>query len=243
MDKNFRDKAYASYVSSFKTSQESIDDLKMKKLHEEYKYRLLPLVETLAKSSPILELGCGPGYLLKYLMKQGFNDVTGIDISKEQLEIAHKMGLKVIHGDALEFLSEENSCYKAIIAIDFVEHFDKNEIFDLFHRISSALIKDGILIIQTPNGQGLFPGQVIYGDLTHLTILGEDSLRHLLQYHGFGNIQFYETSPIPNDIEGKFRFVAWQIIRAIIRLCRQIEAKNTSKIWTENMICASKKIK
>lgn len=35
------------------------------------------------RTSPVLDLGCGPGYLLKMLEDQGYTDVTGVDLSAE----------------------------------------------------------------------------------------------------------------------------------------------------------------
>jgi hypothetical protein len=46
----------------------------------------------------------------------------------------------------------------------------REELMRLLRRMRSALRVDRILILQTPNGQGLFPGRVICRDLTHLTI-------------------------------------------------------------------------
>jgi len=240
---DFRDRAYDSYVSSFKRSQLKEDESKTDRRKQEYDYRYMPFIREFEHSTPILELGCGPGLLLQHMREKGFTNITGIDISKEQVDIAQKKGLNVLNENALKFLKDNYSLYKVILAIDFIEHFSKDELFSLFSGINRSLEPHGVLIIQTPNGQGLFPGQVIYGDLTHMTIFAEDSLKYILQYHGFNDIKFYETAPIPNNLEGKMRLGLWKIIRSIVRIIRQIEAKNTSKIWTDNMVCVSKKIR
>ena len=120
---------------------------------------------------------------------------------------------------------------------DFVEHFTKQELLKLFPLIFRSLRKGGLFLVQTPNGEGLYPGQVIYGDLTHLTIFAQDSLEHILTLAGFRNMNFAETGPVPDTWEGKLRTFLWSIIRGVIRIIRQIEAKNSSRLWTESFIC------
>jgi hypothetical protein len=73
---------------------------------------------------------------------------------------------------------------------DFVEHFHKDELLRLLPLINRALQADGILLLQTPNGERLFSQQVIHADLTHLTIFSPDSLRQLLALTGFDEIRF-----------------------------------------------------
>ena len=242
MDSGFREELYRRYVSSFKTFQIVRDERNAKELQIAHQYRYLPHLMRLAREVSILELGCGPGYLLESLRNWGFENVEGIDISEEQIKIAASRNLRAHLSDAFEYLDSKKEQYDVIIAVDFIEHFAKEELCTLIPKIYQALKHEGVLIIQTPNGQALFPGQVIYGDLTHMTILSEDSLRQLLGLYEFREIHFYETGPIPYDLSGKIRLALWNLLRNTIRLVRQIEAKNCSKLWTENLICVCKKL-
>lgn len=238
---DFRRTLYRQYVSTLKRGQLSRDPDRVARFFGTYRHRFLPLLGEAGRGEPILELGCGPGYLLEFLRDQGFTNARGIDISAEQIKLATAEGLKAEVADVFDFLRRKRNAYQVIFAIDFLEHFTKQELLRLFPLIHRALRKGGLLIIQTPNGQGLFPGQVIHGDLTHCTILAEDSLRQLLLLHGFGDIQFRETRPLPESFGGRLNLVLWKIIRAAVRIVRQIEANNASKIWTENMIAWGKK--
>lgn len=241
MVQDFRKELYRRYVTSLKTSQIIRDERKVKELWIAYQYRYLPHLTELSHETPILELGCGPGYFLEFLQNRNFQNAEGIDISEEQVKITASRGLRAYLSDAFEYLDSKKEWYGAITAIDFIEHFTKEELLALFPKIHQALKPGGLLIIQTPNGQGLFPGQVIYGDLTHITIFSEDSLRQLLRLYGFCEIRFYETAPVPYGLDGKIRSASWKLVKHIIRLVRQIEAKNLSKLWTENLICVCKK--
>ena len=239
--KDFRKVLYARYVSTLKSEQLHRDERRVNEFFRSYRHRFLPLLNDVPAEDPILELGCGPGYLMEFLRREGFKNIEGIDISQEQVRIAKTQGLKAAVADAFKFLSRKRQSYSVIISIDFIEHFSKEELLKLLPLVNKALKKNGVFIVQTPNGQGLFPGQVIFGDLTHLTIFAEDSLRQILELSGFTNVQFKETVPIPDTLDGKVNFVLWKSIRAVIRLVRQIEAKNSSRLWTENMIAWGKK--
>ena len=81
--------------------------------------------------------------------------------------------------------------------------------------LHAALRPGGRLLVQTANGAGLFPAQVIYGDLTHMTIFTPQSLDQLLRASGFVDLAFYETGPIPIRVRGKIDVALWTIIKAL----------------------------
>lgn len=236
---DIRSRLYRHYVSRFKTDELHRDERWLESYWSWCDHKYLPFLRTVPKDQPLLELGCGPGYILEFLKSRNYSGAEGIDISREQVKLARARGNRASVADAFKFLRGAKNRYAAIIAIDFVEHFTKQELLRLFPLIFESLQRGGLLLIQTPNGQGLFPGQVIYGDLTHLTIFAQDSLRHILSLAGFQNIRFAETGPAPDTFEGKLRTFLWKVIRAGIRIVRQIEAKNSSKLWTESFICAA----
>ena len=41
----------------------------------------------LPKDSKILDLGCGPGYFLDTMKEQGYNDLTGVTLSPEDITL------------------------------------------------------------------------------------------------------------------------------------------------------------
>lgn len=173
---DFRNELYRRYITAFKTAQPQIDDRALQPYWAWCEHTYLPLLHGLDPNDPILELECGPGYMMHFLKRHGFSKVEGIDVSQEQIRIATSQGLNAKVADAFEYLQSSERTYNAIIAIDFLEHFTKEELIRLFPSIQKALKEGGMLIIQTLNGQGIFPHQVIYGDLTHLTVFTPVSL-------------------------------------------------------------------
>jgi 2-polyprenyl-3-methyl-5-hydroxy-6-metoxy-1,4-benzoquinol methylase len=198
-----------------------------------------PIVEELPRDARILELGCGPGDMLAFMRQRGFSDVRGIDLSAEQVAIARGRGLDAEVADVFEYLDgdRERGRYHAILAVDILEHFTKDELMRLAPAIRDALAPGGWLLAQTPNGEGLFPNQVIYGDLTHLTIFTPDSLRQLLRLFGFDDFRFYETGPVARGLRGRIRALAWRCIKTALNLVRRIQAGKSQAVWTETLIC------
>lgn len=238
---DFRKELYNRYVSTFKgeSFEENMDALRSHWAWCEHKY--LPILNQLRRDDSILELGCGAGYMMEFLRKRGFSKVQGIDISEEQVSLARKRGLDANVEDALLFLESKSESYDAIIALDFIEHFSRDELMRLLPLISRALKTNGMLILQTPNGQGLFPRQVIFGDLTHLTVFTPESLGHLLKLFNFDCVEFSETGPTPGKLTGKIRAGLWGLLKLMANIVRRIETGKSQQIWTENMICCCRK--
>ena len=198
-------------------------------------------IRHLRPDDAILDVGCGSGLLLAYLARKGFRCAEGVDVSEEQIELAKARSLRVRCGDVFGFLEGRAEAFKAIIALDFVEHFTKEEALSLFALLFRTLKADGILLIQTPNGQGLFAGQVIYGDLTHCTIFTPESLSQVLRLAGFDQILFDETGPVPRSLTGALRLLLWNGIKRAASFIRLVEAGKRQNIWTENVICVCRK--
>jgi 2-polyprenyl-3-methyl-5-hydroxy-6-metoxy-1,4-benzoquinol methylase len=236
---DFRSELYDCYVSTFKRHTQFLEDVRGHWLYFEHKY--LPLLSSLSKDAAILDIGCGSGLFAAFLVQQGFTQVIGIDISVEQIALAQQRGVQAEVADALPYLAQHTAFYDAIVALDFVEHFTRPELLLLMDALHHALKPGGLLLIQTPNGQGLFPHQIIYGDLTHMTIFNPGSLQQLLELCTFTNIRFAETGPIRHGKKNQLRWFLWQVIKRGANFVRWVETKKQQTIWTENMICLCEK--
>jgi SAM-dependent methyltransferase len=225
----FRDQLYGQYVSTFKGAAHAADDW--------WTYRYLPLLADLPRDAAVLELGCGGGELLAFLGRHGFGNAHGVDISAEQVDLARRRGVSAKVQDVFAALAEQQAAWDALIAVDVLEHFARDELVGLAPLLYGALRPGGRLLVQTANGAGLFPRQVIYGDLTHLTIFTPESLAQLLRPCGFRPLRFFETGPIPLRLRGRVNVVAWRAITLVANAIRQIETGKRQAIWTENFIC------
>jgi SAM-dependent methyltransferase len=232
--RDFRSLLYGRYVSAFKSGRGEAP-------YAWWDHKLLPLLADLDRAAPLGELGCGDGQLLAYLERRGFSHAQGIDISAEQVALARQRGVHAEVADVFEWLPRHPDAFAALVAVDVFEHFSRDELLRLVPLLYAALEPGGRLLVQTANGAGLFPRQVIYGDLTHLTVLTPESLGQLLRPFGFVDLRFYETGPVPIRLRGKVDLALWQLIKLLANTVRQIESGKRQAIWTENMICLARK--
>ena len=236
--KDIRKPLYEKYYSAFKMGEprEKFGFLHLKLWYNE---KYLPLFKGRKRNEAILDLGCGQGFMLRYLQSAGFTNLSGVDISEEQVKIAKERGFNVFHADVMSFLKEHVDEYEIIVAIDIIEHFKKEELYELLLLIQQALKPGGLFIIQTPNGDGLMPNYVIYGDLTHFTILSPLSLKNILTVTNFDNVKIKELGP------GLFihfpLFLIWQVIRLFAMIIKFAEIGRIQKCWSESMICSCQK--
>lgn len=238
---NYRNIFYEKYHSEFNVFLSSNDVNVIKSLFAHYDRKILPFLKNFPFDSKIIELGCGPGYLLDYLSLHSYKNTFGIDISKEQIELANSKGHRVKLIDVFEFFDGTSEKYDIVFAFDFFEHFTKDELIQLTTVIFNSLNPAGLLLIRTPNGQGFFPGQIIYGDLTHQTIFNPNSLKQLLIFAGFKDFIFLENSPVPKNIIGLSRLFLWKIIRTGLNIFKLIESGSRQEIWTQDFYCVAKK--
>lgn len=189
------------------------------------------------RDGPVLELGAGDGSMLAYLQSVGFRDIAGIDISEEQAAVARSLGRQVRVQDVFEALSVPVDTLSGMVALDFLEHFTKAEIGELLRLAALALQPGGFILIRTPNGQGIFSGQIVYGDITHTTIFTPRSLRQALDLAGFTDVRFKETTFVRRGLRGRVRGVLWSIIRANANAIRRVQAGKGQDIWSENFLC------
>jgi SAM-dependent methyltransferase len=231
--RDVRAELYRRYVSTFKGEP----DLSGRGAEAWWDRKYLPLLAGLDRTAPVLELGCGSGALLAYLQRRGFSRAFGIDVSAEQVALAERRGVHVEQAEALDYFGRCDAALGAIIAVDVLEHLTRDELVRLAPRLFAALVPGGRLLVQTANGAGLLPGQVIYGDLTHQTIFTPESLGQLLRGAGFAHLSFYETGPIPIRLRGRVATLLWRAITLVANTVRSIESGKRQAIWTDNFIC------
>ena len=104
------------------------------------------------KDARILDLGCGHGTMLHTLKTLGYRNLQGVDCSEEQIEQARKVHPHVVQADALDYLKAHPGEFDVVIAVDLVEHFNRDEALLLLELCHHALAPGGRVLLQLPNG-------------------------------------------------------------------------------------------
>ncbi len=101
----------------------------------------------------VLDIGCGPGFDMKYLSQK--YSVTGLDISSKFIDIARyeNPGSDIYLGDIVSF-DIGTSKYKGIWARDSIHHISDKDLDSVFQKIADALVDEGIFYILVREGEG-----------------------------------------------------------------------------------------
>lgn len=195
------------------------------------------------KDITIVDLGCGHGTYVYFLKQHGYEDVRGVDISIEQVEYAHELGLEtVIHSDLLNFLEGcDDASIDVILMIDILEHMDRESVFSILNRVHRVLRQGGICIGHVPNAAGIFGIQVRYNDITHELAFTDRSIKQIFNTLGFQHVQAYEESPLIYNLKSLFRWIIWATGTLPYRLLKLAESGSYHIILSSNLIFKARK--
>ncbi|MCK6478931.1 MAG: class I SAM-dependent methyltransferase [Planctomycetaceae bacterium] len=191
------------------------------------------------RPSRVLEIGCGAGAFLWWARSRGIGEVAGVDLSGEMVAQARSLGLPAELGDARSSLAERRGL-DWIVAFDLVEHFRRDEVFEVLELCRGALREGGRILLSTPNAAAWRPGPVAAGDLTHETIFTPSTIRLALELAGFRDVRVAEVPPPVHGPLSLARRVLWAAVRRIPWLIDRIETGGDGGgIYTRVMFVAA----
>jgi len=138
----------------------------------------------------ILDFGCGWGHQLLALWCAGYRNVTGVELDREQAEVARDLAggrVRVLCVDGITFLGERRNQYDLITLNDVIEHFPPDRTVPVLECVCGALRPGGRVVVRTPNMSSLLAAFSRYLDATHLAGFTEFSLAQCLDLAGFEN--------------------------------------------------------
>lgn len=206
-----------------------------------FQKEILPLIPK-DKNIKILDLGCGIGSLLKVLKEAGYQNLTGIDISKQQVEMAHQMGIsEVKEANIIDYLKSKTTHFDLILGMDIIEHFPKKDLLDLLLLIKKALKKNGSVIFRTPNADAPFSSTFLYGDFTHENQLNFHSANQLMNSCGFSNIRVLDSFVYtPNPLKEILRKIIWFFLKIHFKLTLFASGRSAQNVlFTPNLIISA----
>lgn len=152
----------------------------------------------------VLDLGCRFGALTRAYVEG--NDVVGIDIDREALDEAAKLGIETLWADVAEPLPLPDERFDAVVAGELLEHLPTPE--STMAEVLRVLRPGGLLIGSVPNAYRLKNRlKFLFGrppevDPTHLHVFSPTDVGRLLD--GF--------------VEPELRYVAGRLTRLHPRL-------------------------
>jgi SAM-dependent methyltransferase len=190
----------------------------------------------------VVDIGCGQGELVRLLLADGY-DAEGIDVSPEQVAIAHAVGLdRVREGDYRGILQARVGQLAAVTATDLLEHLTKDEVLDTLDRVAAALAPGGVLIARVPNAVSPFGGHIRYGDFTHESWYTASSIRQLAAAASFESVTVRPCSPIAHGLVSAARVAVWTLVSASCKIALAAETGvHRGHIVTQNLTFIARK--
>lgn len=134
----------------------------------------------------ILEIGCGCGSFLLACGELGYTNVRGIDISEEQVDLCHSLGIaNALQADGVEYLATTGETFACVVMIDVLEHLKKERAFQLLDRTIEHLEPEGRVVLRVPNMSNPLNLRTRYVDTTHEIGFSRESLDQVLRVTGF----------------------------------------------------------
>jgi ubiquinone/menaquinone biosynthesis C-methylase UbiE len=107
----------------------------------------------------LLDVGCGTGWLASRLARAGW-DVTGVDVSEDQLRLARDRGVRVVRADAAELPFGDGSFYAAVSTWT---HTDADDFPGLLREVVRVVVPGGAFCYVGVHPCFVGPHAFVYG--------------------------------------------------------------------------------
>jgi 2-polyprenyl-3-methyl-5-hydroxy-6-metoxy-1,4-benzoquinol methylase len=232
---SLRDRLYQAYASQHAGCGEAGATILI------YRRDIRPLLPQ-PYAGPVIDIGCGQGKLVRLLLANGY-DAYGIDVSPEQVQLAHASGLDRIRlGDYCDALAERRGRLAAVTATDLLEHLTKDEVLNTFDRVVQGLAPGGVFVARVPNAVSPLGGHIRYGDFTHESSYTERSVRQLAAAAGFRSVVVHACPPVAHGFLSAARVTAWKPISGLFKIALAAETGQLrGHIVTQNLTFVARK--
>jgi SAM-dependent methyltransferase len=144
------------------------------------------LIKEAFNPTRVLDVGCGPGFLMQFLHELGI-DVRGVDFSRPGIELAPRVVKDLIRIGPTDPLDEPDGSFDLVICREVVEHLTvlqaRRTVAELC-RVSSRFVY--VTTRFHPNPRNLLDVATDFQtDPTHITLMSKDLLRTLFVLEGY----------------------------------------------------------
>lgn len=206
------------YYSTFRAIEDNYFSKQLGDTVIQFVKRHIPL------TGNILDYGCGPGFLIEKLLKDG-HACWGLDSVESNVKIIeskfsgnpHFKG--ALHADTLPTPVPEGM-FDTVFLIETIEHVLPDELPLLLKELNRIIRPGGKLIITTPNNENLDASKVICPNcgsifhlMQHVSSWTTQSLSHRMSEMGFKKIICTATTFRPRSLWGYYKQLTDMITR------------------------------
>jgi ubiquinone/menaquinone biosynthesis C-methylase UbiE len=168
---------------------------------------LAEVADAARSQRPIVDLGCGPGYVAAYLEAVHRRTAIGIDLAPLMLAAARRRepDLAVAVGDIRALPLRDASCSGAV-AFYSLQHLPRADLPMALIEIGRVLIAGAVLAIAAHLGEGELGSPTDWMghhvESMAVTLLGLDELQNALSTAGFTVMAIRRREPLPHEYQG-----------------------------------------
>ena len=153
----------------------------------------------------VLDLGCGPGHVGRYLSDKGMS-IVGLDISEAMLKIARDLnpGIEFERGDMRKTGFADRS-FAGVVAFYSIIHFAPGDLPTVFAEVRRILIPGGVLALAFHVGSHVLHVDELFGIKTSLdfSFFEPAQVQEALSAAGFVSITSAQRPPYPPPVEAQ----------------------------------------
>lgn len=162
------------------------------------KLLLQEFVQENMNKGTMLDVGCGPGQITRFLRDAGQQELLGIDISTEMVRQAHRLNpdITFLTGDILALATPDCSI-RAVTAMYAIVHFQYQQVEQAFREIYRILHEDGQFLCAFHIGKESIVAQNFLNSSTSLEFFffEPEKIQAILANIGFKLIEAIERMP------------------------------------------------
>ncbi len=136
----------------------------------------------------VLEVGCGTGIFLAYLLHKGVGRVCGIDQDANvRGHMPDDIATHFVQQDVWSYLESQDGGerFDRIVMLDVLEHFSVYQAVGLLRGMKSILAPVGQVIVRVPNPSSPWGLRYQYHDLTHKAAYSPGALNQIALAAGY----------------------------------------------------------
>lgn len=233
-----KQRLYNAYVSSgqVRDTGETVEALLRPR--EPYIAALIARHFPADRSARILDVGCGHGAFLYFLKRAGYSNLRGVDVSPDQIALAHRLGIpEAEQGNADSLMrTTPGESADVVLLIDVLEHLTREELLVTLDDVFRVLRPGGRAIVHVPNAEGLYGMRVRYGDLTHEQAFTPQSAQQAFSTAGFRDIACFEDKPVVHGAFSLVRRLLWEAGTLPHRCLLRAETGAGGFVLSQNML-------
>lgn len=153
------------------------------------------LESDLPREAKIIDIGCNDGKFLSRLRDSGFNDLCGLEPTKNMSKAAIGAGFRVfdtyLSKDVSEKIINETGKFDCVVLRQVLEHIEN--LSDFGSALRNLLKPNGLLVVEVPDSEAWFTEHDYSLWEEHLCYFDSRSLQFYLRLHGFAISKSYKS--------------------------------------------------